>query len=1138
LGDNYSNSFRYFTSVKYKVGEIKTFFELWTKVLLSLSKIEKDREHVLQINEVLRKAMVMSEYSIYKDYVMQNVESEEQEKKKVLEDQERKLKEIKFREEKKTRETLKMREAVEALGVYFKSDSLYKWKAKLQNTLDMSRAMEKRKGLIERLVQLLKKRSTHGKDIRFIIRVLRRVVELDIIAIEGDKQKESMNKPIYLWKPLSSENYQSIRGIQNIMNEKNVVEAIFDLLYRHSGNLKLTREVLTLGITLLYGGNKAVQDSFYTFFKADYENTILEDLTDILEDTTDELLSREERRLKRNYYKTLKFLFKYYRSDQNAVKEIRVRDDLKQEIVRRFNRELEPRDRANAVGNKHYRFVLVILTFLRMLCQGHNYQFQEFLRDQRMCGHSKSFNVLSYMKEVYQDYYRNVSRYNIEFGIKTLELMTDMQQGNSKANNDILLTESMVYTLFNTLYASNVRSDLDLLARGFELDPHEFYYLDLKQQASVLLLGIFEKGEPEIHHSMSQYIDFKLCVRTIYENMRSFCLEKVGALKQRSQRLEGRVPLIGMKELKVEDLWSPYLNMAMNMYMILKYISLDEHHEEFTKEIRAAFEEVSKQDSRDPLRTNFCMYMMKFLKEYTTSIEVYNGKTGQVLRVFFPISVDFYYMTDETMNNFAQNVDRSNTQTKVSDLLRRSEHLMSHMEMEYFSRDRPFGLNYNKLYDTLRDITHILAVFIAVVILISLERVNGETKFDPLGYHIQFGLILIQIIVSFFILALWVMTRMTKHLTSAWERHIEASIQRQGSVFAPIHPGITEGSIQTIKDDKGKSTVVLKLRGPNKEQSMKILSKQFIGVNILFALRNKLFLWHIVYFVICVTSFLHPGIAALQLLDIALHSDTFSRIGRVIWQNAQQFIWTLTMLLITVYIYTILAFFFLQDRFKSDAFGNFCDDTYECYIAILNLGLRSGGGIAEQIQPVRYDPEDRLTYLFYALFDLSFYIIIILMLLNFIFGMIIDAFVELRNLKNKIQEDKQNVCFICGIQRSEYERYASFDLHIQEEHNYLHYIAYLLYLRHKSNSEPTELTDIESYVWKRYLHKDPIWIPVGRSITLERQKEKEEKMNEFNSMKVQMEGNIEEYKKHLESEVDTLKDQMKINFDKIFAKLK
>jgi len=57
---------------------------------------------------------------------------------------------------------------------------------------------------------------------------------------------------------------------------------------------------------------------------------------------------------------------------------------------------------------------------------------------------------------------------------------------------------------------------------------------------------------------------------------------------------------------------------------------------------------------------------------------------------------------------------------------------------------------------------------------------------------------------------------------------------------------------------------------------------------------------------------------------------------------------------------------------------------------VLNLGMRSGGGIGDiLIQP---HPDNVSQYIIRFFFDISFYLLIIIIWLNIIFGTIIDTF--------------------------------------------------------------------------------------------------------------------------------------------------
>ena len=138
-----------------------------------------------------------------------------------------------------------------------------------------------------------------------------------------------------------------------------------------------------------------------------------------------------------------------------------------------------------------------------------------------------------------------------------------------------------------------------------------------------------------------------------------------------------------------------------------------------------------------------------------------------------------------------------------------------------------------------------------------------------------------------------------------------------------------------------------------------------------------------------------------------------------------------------------------------------CRYALGCFLNMLNYGLRQGGGIGDAIKPVSYD-EDRFDFFFRVLYDLSFFIIIIILLLNLIFGMIIDAFGDLRDQKTRNDDDQKNVCFICGIERSELERHMNFEDHINEEHNTWSYVYYLVYILEMYHTARNEMTDIEN----------------------------------------------------------------------------
>ena len=64
------------------------------------------------------------------------------------------------------------------------------------------------------------------------------------------------------------------------------------------------------------------------------------------------------------------------------------------------------------------------------------------------------------------------------------------------------------------------------------------------------------------------------------------------------------------------------------------------------------------------------------------------------------------------------------------------------------------------------------------------------------------------------------------------------------------------------------------------------------------------------------------------------------------------------------------------------------------------------------------------------LFDNLFNIILLTVLLNVTAGIIIDTFASLRERDRAKEEDMTNVCFICNIERSEFDRAARTTLYV------------------------------------------------------------------------------------------------------------
>ena len=91
-----------------------------------------------------------------------------------------------------------------------------------------------------------------------------------------------------------------------------------------------------------------------------------------------------------------------------------------------------------------------------------------------------------------------------------------------------------------------------------------------------------------------------------------------------------------------------------------------------------------------------------------------------------------------------------------------------------------------------------------------------------------------------------------------------------------------------------------------------------------------------------------------------------------------------------------------------------CDTLWMCIITTLNQGLRNGGGIGDVLRP---PSSNEPFYTLRLIYDMLFFFVVIIIVLNLIFGVIIDTFADLRTEKNNKEEIIKNTCFICGLER-------------------------------------------------------------------------------------------------------------------------
>lgn len=202
-------------------------------------------------------------------------------------------------------------------------------------------------------------------------------------------------------------------------------------------------------------------------------------------------------------------------------------------------------------------------------------------------------------------------------------------------------------------------------------------------------------------------------------------------------------------------------------------------------------------------------------------------------------------------------------------------------------------------------------------------------------------------------------------------------------------------------------------------------------------LLNLELITHVSYLLLCISGlFVHPFFFSILLYEVVRREETLQNVMKSVTRNIRSILFTALLAIILVYHFSIVGFVFFQEDFlieaeelpnsiqgscsameiESSSAGEgqkerSCDSLIMCIVTTLNQGLRNGGGIGDVLRSPSITEN-----LFPArvIYDMLFFFIVIIIVLNLIFGVIIDTFADLRSEKQQKEETLKNSCFICG----------------------------------------------------------------------------------------------------------------------------
>ena len=790
-----------------------------------------------------------------------------------------------------------------------------------------------------------------------------------------------------------------------------------------------------------------------------------------------------------------------------------------------------------SIDNQNLKIVTDKLRFLQLLTENHNLFLQNYLREQTNNRISYNFmNILiEYLSMLLEklgnlnDKYKNLTRYYTELYYKRLlsllDTICEFLQGPCKNNQEYLI-QTKIIELFNrimeetciVIHNEDEEKDNNDLDNYYEKDTvfchsKKNYDLDtfftepinynissgttedivndenIKQKKifaslsdyekstllfkiSVVLLSMIEgrKVKDEVIRKVLRDINYKLV------------FEKCGEIYTKLKN-EMYFFLFTEDNIKdIEDLDNQVVSEAgFNLYFLMEtLVSLETDESEL--KINSSlllhndniYDKVQKEKLEDIFNnSDIILKSLEFYAKNSLSIEIL--KDNVVFKVYCP-KLHFFNAYDEKMKKkFDDNADRSSPQTKLMSIINEKDQIYVTLKQINFleQKYKKLGpLKYLFIYhDYVQFVGLLLIVLMNILIFLGYNAEKDTDQENVIHYIRLFNLsdssstailhILGIIILCFniFIFIEFIFKDAVIIYKKLYRNYLKNSYEKKSGY-------VNDFEIHRVYK-------FLKSNGYSL-----FFNKVFIYIKLIF---NFHVLYRFCYMVFAILGlFVHHFFFAFHLIEFIKSQPILKIVFLAFYEPLAQLIYTYIFFFILIYMYSLLIYY----RYYNLMPQYTCNSPLICMMYIYSNTFTSGGNLGNFIDT----KEESINYsgdMERYLLDISYTIIMVSIVWQMVSGLILGAFDGLRGDREELEQDMENTCFICGLEREKIEKYYigkdGFGNHLQD-HSVNNYFFYIFYLEEK---DPNEYSGLESYVKKLIDEESTSWFPIGRSLKIE-----------------------------------------------------
>lgn len=162
------------------------------------------------------------------------------------------------------------------------------------------------------------------------------------------------------------------------------------------------------------------------------------------------------------------------------------------------------------------------------------------------------------------------------------------------------------------------------------------------------------------------------------------------------------------------------------------------------------------------------------------------------------------------------------------------------------------------------------------------------------------------------------------------------------------------------------------------------------------------------------------------------------------------------------------------------------------------------------------------------LLDMMYFILILVLAMNIIFGIVIDTFGNLREQKNQRYADTVGKCFICSIDREIFDRAADgpdgFRIHVKRDHNMWNYMYFIFLIWEQDKDDDDGL---ELFIRKCIDKNELSWFPIRKALRLNQVSSEED------DLRNEMREKVNKTEHKLRQRVNTFKTELVASADQL-----